>query len=244
EEEIKLKNELLQVINAEKDKFFSIIAHDLRGPMSAFVAATQILTEEIQNMTLEEIRDITISLKTDASNIYRLLENLLEWSRLKRGVMEFRPVCLSLNKTISAGIDVVSVAARNKEIEIDISVPESIVVTADHHMLETIIRNLVSNAVKFTPAGGKVSVSAFPAAENAIEIKISDTGIGMPPELKSRLFMLNEMTSRKGTEGEASSGLGLLLCKEFIEKHEGKIWVESIAGKGSTFRFTIPASRG
>jgi PAS domain S-box-containing protein len=240
EEEIKLKNELLEAVNAEKDKFFSILAHDLRGPMSAFVAVTQILTEDIQNMTLDEIREITISLKTDASNIYRLLENLLEWSRLQRSVMEFKPEELNLKNTIGTGIEVVSASAQNKGISIDISVPDKLNIVADKHMFETVIRNLVSNSVKFTPIGGRVTVSASVNNDNNIEISIVDTGIGMSVELKNKLFMLNEKTSRKGTEGELSSGLGLLLCKEFVEKHNGKIWAESEEGKGSTFRFTLP----
>ena len=240
EEEIKLKNELLEAVNAEKDKFFSILAHDLRGPMSAFVAVTQILTEDIQNMTLDEIREITISLKTDASNIYRLLENLLEWSRLQRSVMEFKPEELNLKNTIGTGIEVVSASAQNKGISIDISVPDKLNIVADKHMFETVIRNLVSNSVKFTPIGGRVTVSASVNNDNNIEIRIVDTGIGMSVELKNKLFMLNEKTSRKGTEGELSSGLGLLLCKEFVEKHNGKIWAESEEGKGSTFRFTLP----
>jgi signal transduction histidine kinase len=241
EEEIKLKNELLQVINAEKDKFFSILAHDLRGPLSSFVAATQILTEEIQSMSLEEIKDITISMKTDASNIYNLLENLLEWSRLKRNVMEFVKIKFSLDKKIAYCIQPISEMARKKEIEINISVPEDIEVTADDHMFDTVIRNIVSNAVKFTRKKGKIDISAFKNQDNFIEIIITDTGIGMSAELKNKLFLLNEKVNRKGTEGEPSSGLGLLLCKEFIEKHGGKIWVESEVGKGSTFTFTIPA---
>jgi len=242
EEEIRLKNELLQVINAEKDKFFSILVHDLRGPMSAFVTATQILTEDIQNMTLEEIRDITISLRTDATNLYTLLENLLEWSRLKRGVMEFNPEKFNLKTLIASGIESVSASARKKKIVLDLSVPYDLEVFADRHMFETVVRNLVSNAVKFTPVNGKVNVSGFRNKDNYIELKISDTGIGMTPALKDKLFLLNEKTSRKGTDGEPSSGLGLLLCKEFIDKHGGKILVESEAGIGSTFSFILPDS--
>jgi PAS domain S-box-containing protein len=239
EEEIKQKNEQLQLINAEKDKFFSIIAHDLRGPMSSFVAATQILTEAIQSMTLEEIREITIEMKTSASNIYSLLENLLEWSRLKRGVMEFDPVKFNLRKMTDSSIGVVLESAKKKEIEIEISIPGNIEVMADTHMVETVIRNLVSNSVKFTPVGGKINVSAVVKQDNSVEVKVTDTGIGMTPLLISKLFLINEKTSRQGTKGELSSGLGLLLCKEFIEKHGGKIWVESEVGKGSTFFFTI-----
>lgn len=239
-EEIKLKNELLEALNIEKDKFFSIIAHDLRGPLSAFVAATRILEEDIQNMTFEEIRDIIISMKTDATNVYQLLENLLEWSRLKRGVMEFHPVKLNLFQEISASLESVSSLANKKGILIEVSVNDELEITADNHMLSTVVRNLVSNAVKFTPAGGKVTVSAK-NRDNNIEISVTDTGIGMTQGMMNKLFLMNEKTGRKGTDGEASSGLGLLLCKEFIEKHGSKIMVESTEGQGSTFSFTMPS---
>ena len=239
EEEIKLKNELLQIINSEKDKFFSILAHDLRGPLSAFVSATQIIAEEIQTMGIEEIKEITLSMKTSATNIYSLLENLLEWSRLRRGVMDFIPEKINLKKKIEECIEILSESARKKGIEILISIPEVIDVLADSLMFDTVIRNLISNAIKFTPVGGKVTLTAGYIEDHIVEIKISDSGIGMTPELKDKLFLLNEKTSRKGTEGEPSTGLGLLLCKEFIEKHNGKIRVESEVGKGSTFSFTI-----
>jgi PAS domain S-box-containing protein len=239
EEEIKVKNELLQALNAEKDKFFSIIAHDLRGPLSAFVDATQIITDEIQTMSLDEIKDITSSMKTSATNIYSLLENLLEWSRLRRGAMDFVPEKLNLKMKAGACIDVLTESARKKGIGVDINIPDELEILADSHMFETIIRNLVSNAIKFTPSGGKVKVVAGINTDHFIEIKISDSGIGMTPELINKLFLINEKTSRPGTEGEPSTGLGLLLCKEFIEKHNGKIWVESEVGKGSTFSFII-----
>ena len=240
EEEIGLKNELLLALNAEKDKFFSIIAHDLRGPLSAFVAATQIITEEIQTMSIEEIKDITGSMKISATNIYSLLENLLEWSRLKRGGMDFVPEKLNLKNKIDECLSVLSESARKKHIELSVSIDDRIVVFADNHMFDTLIRNLVSNALKFTPQGGKVSVSALNNGEKTTVVKIIDTGIGMTTELKNKLFHLSEKTSRKGTEGEPSTGIGLLLSKEFIEKHGGKIWVESEQDKGSVFSFSLP----
>jgi PAS domain S-box-containing protein len=239
EEEIKLKNELLQTINAEKDKFFSIIAHDLRGPLSAFVAATQIITDEIRTMSFEEIKDITDSMKSSATNIYNLLENLLEWSRLRRGGMDFIPQKINLRKKIELSVNVLRETARKKGIGIELSIPDELEVIADNHMFETIVRNLVSNAIKFSFPGGKVNVEAINKNDHSTEIKVSDSGIGMAPELIGRLFQINEKTSRPGTEGESSTGLGLLLSKEFIEKHGGKIWVESEVGKGSTFFFTL-----
>ena len=241
EEEIKLKNELLQAINAEKDKFFSIIAHDLRGPMSAFVEVTKILADDIQAMTLEEIKEIITSMRDDSANIYSLLENLLEWSRLKRGVMEFNPVRIQLSSVIQGSINIISASANAKSIEIISDVADSLFINADKHMIETVIRNLISNAVKFTRTGGKVILSATELAGSPIEISIADSGIGMSPDLRSKLFQINEKTSRPGTDGEASTGLGLLLCKEFVEKHKGRIWVESEEGKGSVFTFTLPS---
>jgi PAS domain S-box-containing protein len=240
EEEIKLTNELLQAINAEKDKFFSIIAHDLRGPLSAFVAATQIITDQIQHMTIDEIREIADSMKTSAKNIYSLLENLLEWSRLRRGGMDFVPQKFNLKKKIIECIDVLSESAIKKGIGIAVNVPDELEVLVDSHMFDSVIRNIVSNAIKFTITGGNVKVSAGYNTDHSIEVRVSDSGIGMSPELKERLFHINEKTSRPGTGGEPSTGLGLLLSKEFIEKHNGKIGVESIEGQGSTFFFTIP----
>jgi signal transduction histidine kinase len=242
EEEIKLKNLQLQRTNAEKDRFFSILAHDLRGPLSSFVGATQIITEEIQTMNIDEIKDITLRMKTSATSIYNLLENLLEWSRLKRDGLDFLPVKLNVKEKIEACIDVLSESARKKRIETKISVPDEMVVIADNHMFDTVIRNLVSNAIKFTQTGGKVSVTAVYCTDHSIEVKISDSGIGMTPELKNKLFLIDEKTSRRGTEGEPSTGLGLLLCKEFIDKHGGNIWVESEVGRGSVFNFIIPIS--
>jgi PAS domain S-box-containing protein len=241
EEEIRLKNIELQKTNAEKDRFFSILAHDLRGPLSSFIGATQVIAEEIQTMDMEEIKEITHSMKTSALNIYTLLENLLEWSRLKRDGFDFIPVKFNLKEKIKACINVLSEAAMKKRIEITISIPEEMVVYADNHMFDTVIRNLVSNAIKFTAVGGEISITAEYRSDTSNLVKISDSGIGMTPELRNKLFLIDEKTSRHGTEGEPSTGLGLLICKEFIEKHGGKIWVESEVGKGSVFSFTVKA---
>ncbi|MCU0405354.1 MAG: PAS domain S-box protein [Ignavibacteriaceae bacterium] len=240
EEEIKLKNKLLQTINAEKDKFFSIISHDLRGSLSAFVAATQIITDEINTMELEEIREITSSMKISANNLYSLLENLLEWSKLRRDGMDFVPEKINIKEKIRDCIDVLSESARKKRIEVTFSIPDEMEVFADIHMFDTIFRNLLSNAIKFTHVGGNVNVSANQNSDLSILVKVSDSGIGMTTELKNKLFLISERTGRTGTEGEMSTGLGLLLVKEFIEKHGGKIWVESEVGSGSIFCFTIP----
>jgi signal transduction histidine kinase len=237
-----MKNQMLQSINAEKDKFFSILAHDLRGPLSAFVAATQIITEEINTIGIEEIKEITGSMKTSATNIYMLLEDLLEWSRLRRGGLNFVPEKLNLRKIIEQCLELLSESAKKKKIQFELSVSNEIFVYADNHMLDATVRNLLSNAIKFTPIGGKVNITTEILNDNEVEVKISDSGIGMTEELKKKLFVMNENTSRPGTDGEPSTGLGLLLCKEFIEKNGGKIRVESDAGKGSSFYFIFPVT--
>ena len=240
EEELLAKNKQLQYLNEEKDKFFSIIAHDLRGPLSAFVGASQIITEEIRNMSLDEIKEIAVSMKISATNIYTLLENLLEWSRLRRGGLDFIPELLPLGKKIHEYLEVLSESAQQKNIDINIEVPDNIVIYADNHMIDAVVRNMVSNSIKFSNPGSKVTVSAFYADNNMVDISISDTGIGMSEELKKKIFSMNEKTSRPGTSGEPSTGLGLLLCKEYIDKHHGKISVESVPGKGSKFLISIP----
>jgi PAS domain S-box-containing protein len=242
EEVIKLKNELLQTINAEKDKFFSIIAHDLRGPIGAFLSATQVIVEEIQVMSVEEIKEITEDMKNSAANIYSLLENLLEWSRMQRGITKILPErFLLLQETVDTTCMVID-SARKKLIKLDYNIPDNLMIFADKHMFDTVIRNLVSNAIKFTQKGGKINISAVMTKENSVEIQIKDSGIGMSEDLISKLFKLNENTSRKGTENEPSTGLGLMLCKEFVEKNGGRIWVYSEEEKGSTFCFTVPRS--
>lgn len=242
EEEIKRKNEELQLLNAEKDKFFSVIAHDLRSPFNNLLGFTQLMAEELPTMTLKEIQKIAGSMRESAINLYDLLENLLEWSRLQRGVTTYSPSSVSLMSKISEDLDSTSELAAKKEIDISYDVPEDLIVYADENMLASILRNLSSNAVKFTPKGGNVILNAKPIPNNFVEISVKDTGIGMNKEMVENLFQLGINTSRKGTDKEPSSGLGLIICKEFIEKQGGKIWVESQKGKGSTFYFTLPVN--
>jgi PAS domain S-box-containing protein len=241
EEEIKLKNEQLLKLNAEKDKFFSIIAHDLRGPFSGFLGLTQILAEGLHSLTIDQIQVFSVEMNNSASKLYHLLENLLHWSRMQQGLVPFVPKEMELSSIVNVCIDIVLESAKNKGIEITSDIPNKTEVFADENMLQTIIRNLVSNAVKFTPKGGFIKISAKATGDKDIEISINDTGIGMDQTLVDNLFRLDVQTSRKGTEGEPSTGLGLLLCLEFIEKQGGKIRVESTEGVGSTFYFTVPS---
>ncbi|HPT20622.1 MAG TPA: FIST N-terminal domain-containing protein [Bacteroidales bacterium] len=241
--ELEEKNLALGSVNAEKDKYFSILAHDLRGPLSTFVASTQIINEDIMNMELKEIKEITLGMKASAANIYELLENLLEWSTISRGGLDFNPGRYNLKKITKSCFDLFAESAFKKNILITINIDDDIEVLTDIHIFNTVFRNLIINAIKFTPKGGKIDITAVVNSENQVEFKIKDTGIGIPKILINNLFKLSERTNRRGTDGEPSTGLGLLLCKELIKKNNGEILVESEEGKGSIFSFTLPGSR-
>ena len=242
EEEIKLKNDELRHINAEKDKFFSIIAHDLRGPFNGFLGLTQIMSEKSSNLSLNELQVISRSMNKSATNLFDLLNNLLEWARMQQHATNFEPKSLLLLPFATTILQPLLDSANKKGIELIIHIPENLQVFADENMLSSTIHNLSSNAVKFTPAGGKVNISAKATADGTIEISVKDSGIGMNAEILANMFTLSKSIGRKGTDGEPSTGLGLLLCKDFIEKNGGKIWAESKEGKGSTFYFTLSGS--
>ena len=227
EEQIKQKNEELAKLNTEKDKFFSIIAHDLRSPFNAFLGFTKLLDDELSTMTKENTQKIAMTMRKSASNLYNLLENLLEWSRMQQRLVPFTPEKIQLLQVVEAIKQIALEPAKIKEIELTFDIPGDISVFGDGNMLQSVIRNLVSNAIKFTPKGGRVSVSAKGTIDNGVEFSVKDTGIGMSPQMVADLFRLDVQTNRKGTENEPSSGLGLLLCKDFVEKHGGKIWAVS-----------------
>ncbi len=242
EEEIRNKNEELTRLNAEKDKFFSIIAHDLRGPFSSFLGFTTLLAEDLSSMKKDEIQEIADLLRNSANSIYFLLDNLLEWSKMQRSLTEFKPEEVPLIHVINKSLDLLSDKLTQKNQNIQLQVPESVIVKGDVVMLESIFRNLISNAVKFSQRDGIILISAKPVKGGLTEISVTDKGIGMDEVLLGKLFKINERTGRKGTDGELSSGLGLSICKDFIEKHGGKIVVESKVAEGTTFRFTLPAN--
>jgi signal transduction histidine kinase len=238
--EIEHQNAELQKTNAEKDKFFSIIAHDLRSPFNGFLGITQLMAEELPSLSMAEIQNIAKLMHKSASNIYRLLNNLLEWSQIQQGAILFNPKVIQLKVVVSECIGEILELSKSKEIEIETNIHDGLIVFADENMLKSILRNLLSNAIKFTPRGGKINFAAKICGNKSVEISIRDTGIGMSQILLDNLFRLDVQTSRKGTDGEPSSGLGLLLCKEFAEKNSGKLSVESEEGNGSTFYFTLP----
>jgi PAS domain S-box-containing protein len=242
EADIILKSEELIAANAEKDQFFSIIAHDLRGPFNGFLGLTQLMAEDLLNFSMDEINKIAVSMQKSANNLYSLLNNLLEWSLLKRGITKCEPIAISVLERLTGVVKSIEQEATKKDIKITVNIPEVIMVHADPNMFESTVRNLISNAVKFTSKGGWVYVSAKAAANNFVEITIKDTGIGMDADMIGNLFHLGQSTNRRGTDNEPSTGLGLLLCEGFIKQHGGTIQVKSETGKGSEFRFTFPGA--
>lgn len=242
EVEISKKNRELEKAIAEKDKFFSIIAHDLRTPFTAFLGFTRMMVEDLPTLRLDEIQKFALIMRNSATNLYSLLENLLEWSRIQRGIIGFDPSPILLGKKAAECLVSVIESANKKGIGIHFNIPDDLTILADGNMVGSILRNLTTNAVKYTPKGGSISLSAKSITGNRVEISISDTGIGMSKELMDKLFHLDEHSSRKGTDGEPSTGLGLIICKDFINKHGGDIGVESEVGKGSTFTFTMPGA--
>ena len=240
EAEIQSKNVELHRLNVEKDKFFSIIAHDLRSPFNGFLGLTEIMDKELPRLPMHEIQKIAVMLRKSATNLFSLLGNLLEWSSMQRGLTTFSPDFYLLKSKISESMVYVLEGARKKEVSVNYAIPRDLVVYADPNMLAGIIRNLVSNAVKFTPKGGSILISARSGNSNLVHISVKDSGIGMNKNMLDNLFCLDVNTKRSGTDGEYSTGLGLILCKDFIEKHGGKLWIDSEEGKGSTFHLTLP----
>jgi PAS domain S-box-containing protein len=247
--QIKLKNEELSKLNAEKDKFFSIISHDMRGPFNGFLGFTQILAKELSNLSKDEIQQIATGMNKSATNLFNLLENLLLWARIQQGLIPFVKEPIDLRRIVKQNIELMKPSANSKGIVIVNHILDETLVYGDQNMLRTIFRNLISNAVKFTPSGGQISVSSKINVEKCLEVSVIDSGIGMSQEMINDLFRIDKKPNRKGTEGEPSSGLGLILCREFVEKHGGLIWVESTEENqqtgqqgGSTFYFTLPLS--
>jgi len=239
EGEIELKNQQLEQMNAEKDKLFSIIAHDLRSPFNALLGLTELMTDETEMLTLDEIRKAAGMVSKSANSLNNQLGNLLEWSRIQMNVISINPVLLNLKMAVDTELELFKEAAEKKKIRLTNLISETIQVSADKQMLHSILRNFLANAIKFTKPIGEVTLTAKWEPDDVVEISISDTGIGMSPEILNKLFTLNAKISRKGTEGEPSSGLGLIICKELVEKQGGRIWVDSEEGKGSTFFFTL-----
>ena len=232
-------NSELHELNASKDKFFSIIAHDLKNPFNAIIGFSGILKEGIKTSDNEAIKEYAGMINNSAVQTFRLLENLLDWANSQRGTILFNPVSINFNELLDEEFNVLNDLANGKNIELKSICSGNLIIIADKNMVKTILRNLISNAIKFTHKNGRVEVNTI-TNNNYVEISIKDNGIGMTKETMAKLFRIDANLSKPGTENEKGTGLGLFLCKEFVEKHGGKIWVESESGKGSIFKFILP----
>jgi PAS domain S-box-containing protein len=232
-------SEELKESNATKDKFFSIIAHDLKSPFNSIIGFSELLMENYREYSEKEIEDSLNTIKKSSRQAYDLLENLLVWARSQTGKIDFRPETFALSQGISDTLAIARNIADKKSIQIINNIQEPCLVYADKNMLNTIIRNLLANAVKYTPRNGSIIIDCRQLSGN-IEFSVKDSGIGIPQQSIAQLFGIDSKYSTPGTEKEQGTGLGLILCHEFVEKHGGKIWAESEEGKGSSFSFTLP----
>ncbi len=238
EAELIAQRDLLQDLDRQKQRFFSIIAHDLRSPFNALLGNAQMIAGYGQKLSRSRLQDYAQSINQSGEQLLRLLDNLLDWSRSQTGQIPFEPQPLKLQAVVAEGLEVLAMFAEQKSIALVTEV-EKVTVMADRLMLETILRNLVNNALKFTPRGGQVTVAARQVSGD-IELTVSDTGVGMTREQAEHLFRFDAGAVTEGTEGEHGTGLGLLICRDFVNRHDGILNIQSEPGQGSSFRFVLP----
>ena len=232
----------LQEVNSQKDRIFSVISHDLSSPMGNL----KILSDHFRSLVAqgevnhEVLRDISSLIDRSVTSIDVLIDDLLMWSRSQRNTLEFKPERMPAANHANAAIDVCAPIARSKGISLTEKVDSPLVVSADPNMMKTILRNLIVNAIKFTPTGGTVSVE-LSGDDSGVRYVIRDTGLGMSEQKVAGLFQNGDVQSTRGTNAEKGTGLGLLLCKEFVQQHSGTISVRSVVGEGTEFIVTLPA---
>jgi len=238
-EDYALAKEELEKLNQQKNKFFSIIAHDLRSPFTSLLGFTALLEQRAEKLTPDKVKDYAETINSSATRVFKLLENLLEWSRLQMDRVDLAPKSFALTDIAEKTVDVLGPVAAEKGITLTVAntAPE---VFADPHMIDAVIRNLVNNAIKFTPKDGTITIAYDTTPTGKILVKVSDTGVGMPQDAIDKIFSLSDNVSTNGTDGEKGTGLGLLLCKELVERNQGKMSIDSTPGEGSTFAFTLP----
>jgi signal transduction histidine kinase len=239
EKMVAIKTSELNELNASKDKFFSIIAHDLKNPFNTIIGFSEMLKVAVLSKNADTICKYASMINSSSVQTFRLLENLLEWASSQRGKILLTPERISFSELISEEIAMIDDMAGRKNIKIVLQVPDALYITTDKNMLRTILRNLITNAIKYTNKNGRITIKARDM-KNHLEISVSDNGIGMTEEIISKLFRIDSNLSTRGTDDEKGTGLGLVLCKEFVGKLGGSILVESEVGKGSTFKFTLP----
>lgn len=238
--QLEAANKKLDSANKTKDKFFSIVAHDLRNPFNSLITISNILIDKFDKFSSKEQLEYYNTINRSSERAYKLLENLLEWSRVQTGNIKCTPTYIDLNTIVIIVRNFLLPQANNKNINISNAIKYNTIVFIDKNMISSVISNLVSNAIKYTSDNGEVTISSLNKGDH-IEIAISDTGLGIPKEVIPKLFKIEEKYKTSGTRGEQGTGLGLVLCKEFVEQHNGELWVESELEKGSVLKFTLPS---
>jgi signal transduction histidine kinase len=231
-------NAELDRLNRTKDKFFSIIAHDLRNPFNAIIGFSELLRNDFHGMDDLQKLNVLELINVSSQTAYNLLENLLQWARTQTDKINFNPENFDLSEAANTVIDLHCVIARKKGIKMKNEIPDETIVHADKNMISSVLRNLVSNAVKFTNPDGEISLRVK-QKEDVVEVFVIDDGIGMNQECLHKLFRIDTYYSTSGTMGESGTGLGLIICKEFIEKNSGRIKASSNEGSGTTMTFTL-----
>lgn len=239
EERLTSISDELRELNLNKDKFFSIIAHDLRGPFNSLLGFSSVLQDDIEGLNKEELMEYAGYIHSSSKKLYNLVENLLQWSRIQTGRMEYQPIKIDLYEVVYKIFELVNSIAITKKINLSNELKNNLFVYADQNMLYSILQNLISNSLKFTNTGGSITIKANEFNEFT-EISVEDTGIGIKKYNVEKLFRIDVSFTSTGTAQEEGTGLGLIICKELVEKNKGKIRVESVFGKGSKFIFTIP----
>lgn len=239
---IELQARELSQANALKDKMFSVISHDLRSPVSSIKLALDFISKGLVKPTDELFNETIKGLVKTTDEAYILLENLLGWAKSQSNILTVYPESLDLKLLASSIAGLLKLTSENKKISIENNIPEGITVFADMQMIQSVLRNLLSNALKFTPENGSIEMNALEMNTEVI-ISIKDSGVGISEPSLKRIFDQDQPVKTLGTNKESGSGLGLILCKDFVEKNGGRIWVESEKGKGSTFSFTVPVNR-
>ncbi len=229
----------LKELNATKDKFFSIVAHDLKNPFQGILGFVELLHNDLDEFDEEELKMVIAQVKEATESAYNLVLNLLEWSRLQLNRVTLNPMILNLHDLASSEISILNAQAGAKQIKLNLDLPDEIHAFADENMIRMVLRNLISNAIKFTYKGGEVLIQSN-ILPKFVDIEIKDNGVGISQENIQKLFKVNQQVVNQGTEKEKGTGLGLILCKEFVEKNNGKIWVDSKLGSGSSFHVLLP----
>ncbi len=236
--ETHLKEQLEREVSI-KDRFFSVISHDLKSPFTSILGLSSMMSKMSQQLSKDQFVEYAQMIHENGGKVFELLENLLEWARLQMDKGDHQPIDKDMTQIVEENIEVFEAVAAEKHVNLAKNV-EPVQARAERNMVLLVVRNLIANAIKFTPEGGTITVSVGQKEDGLVEASVSDTGVGMNPDYASKLFLIDEKTTTEGTNGEKGAGLGLLLCKEMIELNGGNLWVTTAEGEGSTFSFTLP----